>query len=70
VPWTAQDLVHLLLEHGATLRRHGAKHDLYTIPGVLRPISVPRHRGDVAEGTARSILRQAGIRPGDPEDAG
>jgi hypothetical protein len=67
VPWTADDLIRLIAGRGGSLQRHGKKHDLYVVPGVNRPISVPRHRGDLPDGTARAILRQAGIDPNDPE---
>jgi predicted RNA binding protein YcfA (HicA-like mRNA interferase family) len=43
------------------LKRHGANHDLYQVPGVNRPVSIPRHKGDLPTGTARAILRQLGL---------
>lgn len=38
---------------------HGSKHDMFRKDGC-HPIAVARHR-DIPEGTARKILKQAGV---------
>jgi len=38
MPWTTDDVVRLLLNHGGVLQRHGAKHDIYRLPGASRPV--------------------------------
>lgn len=41
--------------------RHGKRHDIYENPTTGRRVSVPRHAQDLATGTYRSILRDAGL---------
>ncbi len=41
-------------------KSHGGKHDIWTKVGYP-PIPVPRHAGDIPTGTARSILKYAGL---------
>lgn len=48
-----------LESEGWTIRPSKGPHDIYTMPG--RPlVAVPRGRGDLPPGTARSIARNAG----------
>lgn len=65
--WTRDDVVRLLERSGYQLRRHGAKHDVFDRDGAPRPVTVPRHRGDLSAGTVRSICRQIGISLSDAE---
>lgn len=39
---------------------HGSKHDLAVSP-IGQKIALPRHKGDVPTGTARNILKEAGL---------
>ena len=59
--WRGQDLVRLVYALKGELCRHGANHDLYLVPGVDRPVSIPRHNGDLPTGTANAVLRQLGL---------
>jgi mRNA interferase HicA len=52
------DLIRAITALGAVFEREGSEHTLYRNPRTGRPIAVPRHR-EVAEGTARKILRDA-----------
>lgn len=54
------DLRKVLKKNGAELLRHGGQHDVWTRKNRMAP--VPRHR-EIAEGTARNILKQLGIKP-------
>lgn len=54
-----RDLVRLLEQAGFTCK-HGSNHDKYTHPDGRRTV-VPRH-DEIADGLARVILRQAGLR--------
>ena len=38
----------------------GARHDMAIKDGVSTKIPIPRHKGDIPIGTAKSILRAAG----------
>lgn len=49
-----------LLRIAGFLKRKGGKHDIWIKPG-FPPIPVPRHKGDLPKGTARSILKYAGL---------
>ena len=59
--WGTDDMVKLVNALGGSLKRHGGNHDLYVVPGLNRPVSIPRHRGDLPTGTAKAILRQLGL---------
>lgn len=50
-----------LLKQAGWAKEEGAKHTKWTKAGQ-RPITVPRHKGDVPVGTANSILKAAGLR--------
>lgn len=45
--------------------RQKGSHEGWANDAVQRSTIVPRHPGDIPEGTLRSILRQAGISPDD-----
>ena len=42
------------------IKRSGGRHDVWTQEGYP-PIPVPRHKGDIPKGTAKSILKAAKI---------
>lgn len=57
----ATRLVRALVRLGWTLDRQSGSHAVLTKPG-RNPVTVPIHKGRaLKEGTARSILKQAGI---------
>jgi predicted RNA binding protein YcfA (HicA-like mRNA interferase family) len=56
---TKHELEKHLLKAGFT-KRSGGKHDIWLKKGYP-PIPVPRHRGDIPQGTLRSILKSAGL---------
>lgn len=39
----------------------GARHDMAVKDGTSTKIPIPRHKGDIPVGTAKSILRDAGL---------
>jgi predicted RNA binding protein YcfA (HicA-like mRNA interferase family) len=49
-----------LRRHGATLARHGSRHDLWRLEA--RETTVPRHP-EIKPGTARAICKQLQIPP-------
>jgi len=58
---TKRELEQKLLKAGWVIT-HGKAHDQATnlyMPGVK--ISIPRHSGDIPKGTAKSILKDAGL---------
>ena len=52
-------LIVKLLKKAGYEEYHGSKHDMFK-KGGCPPIAVPRHK-EIAEGTARKILKQAGV---------
>jgi predicted RNA binding protein YcfA (HicA-like mRNA interferase family) len=49
-----------LLRNAGFEKKSGGCHDIWVKPG-FPPIPVPRHTGDIPSGTARSILKSAGL---------
>jgi predicted RNA binding protein YcfA (HicA-like mRNA interferase family) len=48
------------------LRRAGFlfdRHEIWWHPENRRRVTVPRHAGDLPEGTARAIVKQSGLTP-------
>lgn len=56
---TKRELEKLLSEAGF-LKRSGGRHDIW-LKTDFPPIPVPRHKGDIPMGTAKSILKSAGL---------
>lgn len=56
------ELLKILKAHGIVFAKHGRNHDLYYSPVTGKLFPVPRHKGDVKQGTCDSILKQAGIK--------
>ena len=50
-----------LLQQAGFLKRKGGKHDIWIKTGYP-PIPVPRHKGDIPNGTAKSIVKHAGLK--------
>ena len=49
-------------DHGAEIKREGAKHTIWFIPGDPSESTVPRHN-ESKKNTARAICQQLGIDP-------
>ena len=49
-----------LLKKAGFVKRTGGKHDIWIKDG-FPPIPVPRHKGDIPIGTAKKILKAAGL---------
>ena len=49
-----------LLRDAGFIKRTGGKHDIQIKSGYP-PIPVPRHKGDIPIGTAKNILKAAGL---------
>lgn len=59
-----RDLLRLIEGHGWMLMRIRGSHRQYKHPTKTGLVTVPGHLGDdVAAGTLRSILKQAGLKP-------
>ena len=56
---TKLELERKFREAGWTLR-HGASHD-HAVSPTGQVVAIPRHRGDIPKGTARKILKDAGL---------
>ncbi|HOC26199.1 MAG TPA: type II toxin-antitoxin system HicA family toxin [bacterium] len=56
---TKREIEKLLKEAGFQ-KRSGGKHDIWIKSGYP-PIPVPRHKGDIPSGTAKNILKAAGL---------
>lgn len=55
------ELLKLLSKNNIELLRHGKRHDIYYSPITGKEFPVPRHAKEIAEGTLKSIKRDAGI---------
>ncbi|PZR70825.1 MAG: addiction module toxin, HicA family [Chthoniobacterales bacterium] len=61
-----REIVQRLRRFGFAFHRHAAgSHEIWFNATTGRCTTVPRHTGDMPEGTLRAILRQAGIDPDD-----
>ena len=58
---TRRDLLWVFGRAGWTVAREGAEHTILTHPNSLMMLAVPRHRGDLKDGTVRSLIRKAGL---------
>lgn len=56
-----QELIKLLKKNRCKLRLHGKKHDMWYSPKTGKVFPVPRHKAEIALGTLKSILRDAGL---------
>ena len=56
------ELLKLLKSHGVVFVKHGRNHDIYYSPISGRQFPVPRHKGEVKQGTCAAVLKQAGIK--------
>jgi len=58
---TSRDLVKHLKGNGWSINRTTGGHDVYVHATNKNNIAVPRHKGDLAPGTVRNILKTAGL---------
>ena len=56
------ELIKLLKRNGVFLLKHGRNHDIYYSPLTQKEFPIPRHKGEVSNGTCEAILKQAGIK--------
>ena len=54
------ELIKILKNSGGTVLRHGSRHDIWIMPSG-KTITVPRHKKEIPSGTAKEILKQAGL---------
>jgi predicted RNA binding protein YcfA (HicA-like mRNA interferase family) len=55
------EIVKLLKKNGCILIRHGSNHDIWYSPITKKQFAVPRHKDEIKTGTAKAILKEAGI---------
>ena len=59
-------LIKVLQEFGFEFHRQGAgSHEIWFNPETNLYTTIPKHTGDIPEGTLRAILKQANITPED-----
>ena len=55
------ELLKLFGKNGIKLIQHGKRHDIYYSPKTGKKFPVPRHTKEIAAGTAKSIMKDAGL---------
>ena len=55
---THRDITKHLESRGWSLERQRGEHDIYSHPQSPNRIAVPRHKGDIAPGTIRDIMKK------------
>ena len=55
------ELLRLFNKNNIILLEHGKRHDIYYSPITGNKIPVPRHAKEIAEGTLKSIKKDAGL---------
>ncbi len=59
-----RDIVRRLRSFGSEFHRQAAgSHEIQHCPGSGRFTTIPKHAGDMPEGTLRAILKQADVAP-------
>jgi len=58
---THKDISNHLKSHGWSIDRTHGNHDVWSHPKSQNKIAVPRHRGDLAPGTVRDILKKSKV---------
>jgi predicted RNA binding protein YcfA (HicA-like mRNA interferase family) len=61
---TVKELERILIEDGWILKNQKGSHRQYIHPFKPGKVTIPWHKGDVDIGTARSIMKQAGLKKG------
>jgi predicted RNA binding protein YcfA (HicA-like mRNA interferase family) len=59
---TTGELLKLFRKNKIMFVKHRTRHDEYYSPITNKRVYVPRHKGEIASGTADSILQQAGLK--------
>ena len=61
-----REVIQRLRTFGFQFDRQGpGSHEIWRQSGTGTKVTIPRHSGDMAEGTLRAILREAGIHAND-----
>lgn len=55
------ELTKILKKNECSFVRHGSNHDIWYSPITNKQFAVPRHKDEVKKGTAKAILKEAGI---------
>lgn len=55
------ELLKILSKNGIELVQHGKRHDFYYSPITEKSFPVPRHAKEIAVGTLKSIMKDAGL---------
>lgn len=55
------ELLKLFSKNDIKLLQHGKRHDIYYSPITKKQFPVPRHAKEIAIGTLKSIMRDAGF---------
>lgn len=56
-----QELIKQLKKNGCYLLRNGKKHDIWYSEKTNKQFTVPRHKQEIATGTLKSIMEDAGL---------
>ena len=55
------ELLKILKNNKIELIQHGKRHDIYYSPITNKKIPIPRHAKEIATGTLKAIMREAGL---------
>jgi len=58
------ELLKLFSKNGIMFLQHGKRHDIYYSPITGNTFPVPRHAKEIAVGTLKSIMKDAGLEGG------
>ena len=58
---TQRDIVGHISARGWSLERNKGDHDVYGHPDATHKLAVPRHKGNLAPGTVRQIIKAADV---------
>ena len=61
VAMTQKDIEHHIKKLGWSLERNKGSHDVYSHPNATHKLAVPRHKGDIAPGTVRQIIKASEV---------
>ena len=56
------ELLKLFSKNGIVFIKHGKRHDIYYSPITNKYFPVPRHAKEIATGTLKSIMKDAGLK--------
>lgn len=55
------ELLKIFSKNGIELVQHGKRHDFYYSPITEKSFPIPRHAKEIAVGTLKSIMKDAGL---------